>query len=215
MCCLDQLHFSLPIFKRLITTTLTSTLGLLAVFLDAYNTIPGNGVPPSPMRNSLTSRSQAGAPSPSSKSQSSITSFKDVLPATEAKKSTPPRQSQHNNSSYQSPKRPTSKQLFQERPSTPSVHTITSKTVSTEHKASPQNIVPIEEFADFDDGFDDIPRNPVTVEVKPLPKIRLDLCPAPREEDEEESSDSVAELKQKKKSKSSRHSKSKHRRRNR
>ncbi len=31
-------------------------------------------------------------------------------------------------------------------------------------------------------------RQPVTVEVKPLPKIRLSLMPAPREEDEEESS---------------------------
>ena len=64
----------------------------------------------------------------------------------------------------------------------------------------------MDDFAKFS-NFDDVPKNPVTVEVKPLPKIRLDLCPVPREEDEEEDSE-ASDAKPKKKSKSSR----KHRR---
>jgi hypothetical protein len=64
----------------------------------------------------------------------------------------------------------------------------------------------MDDFANFS-NFDNIPRNPVTVEVKPLPKIRLDLCPVPREEDEEEDSE-AGDAKNKKKSKTSR----KHRR---
>jgi hypothetical protein len=72
------------------------------------------------------------------------------------------------------------------------VRTIDSKTIS-----SPKH----DEFADFS-NFVGPPRNPVTVEVKPLPKIRLDLLPVPREEDEEEdSSISAADAKQKRKSK--------------
>lgn len=65
----------------------------------------------------------------------------------------------------------------------------------------------MDEFAANFSNFDNITRNPVTVEVKPLPKIRLDLCPVPREEDEDEDSE-ADENKHKKKSKSSR----KHRR---
>merc|ERR1711957_1129004 len=93
------------------------------------------------------------------------------------------------------------------RPSTPSMNTIGAKTVDVSHKKSSQQHMDavMDDFADFS-NFDDIPRNPVTVEVKPLPKIRLDLCPVPREEDEEdESSVSVAEAKQKKKSKHKKH----------
>jgi hypothetical protein len=52
--------------------------------------------------------------------------------------------------------------------------------------------------------------NPVTIEVKPLPKIRLSLMPAPREEDEEESSaDNRVTAVKKKKSSSRRRSEEK------
>ena len=78
---------------------------------------------------------------------------------------------------------------------------IDSKTVGISPKTPQPMITPTDDFADF--ASFDVPKNPVTVEVKPfLPKIRLDLCPVPREEDEEEdSSVSVADAKQKRNSK--------------
>jgi len=201
--------------------------GLLAVFLDVYNTLPGHGSPSSSLRNSASPRSQTGSHSPNNKARSSITSFKDVLPGNTGETSNAPQHlpgnrspSNRNNAAHNgissanqlSPRRRQHSKM-QERPSTPSMHRIDSKSVGMSEKSPPQqNIDAIDDFADFT-NFDDIPRNPVTVEVKPLPKIRLDLCPVPREEDEEEdSSVSVADAKQKRKSK---HSKHKHRRRHR
>ena len=194
--------------------------GLLSVFLDVYNSIsiPGYAAPASPRRP------QGSTTSPANKSQASITSFKDVLPSNQVGNSTAPRQlpvskppSPRNSAAFTklpSPtqRSPTREQSIKEkRPSTPSVRTIDSKTVNGLPTKAPQlpTSPPTDDFADFS-SFDDIPRNPVTVEVKPLPKIRLDLLPVPREEDEEEDgSVSVGDMKQKKKSKS-KHSKSKH-----
>ena len=187
--------------------------GLLAVFLDVYNTLPVISGGPS-------RRSHAGSStSLGNKAPTTITSFKDVLPSGKNNKenSTAPRPIPGNRSSSSrvngstattippsqlSPRRP--QKQTQERPSTPSMRTIDKKTIGVpQPKAPSQSIVENDEFADFK-NFEDVPRNPVTVEVKPLPKIRLDLCPVPREEDEEELS-SVAEgdAKQKRKSKSS------------
>ncbi|KAL7543404.1 LOW QUALITY PROTEIN: hypothetical protein ACHAXR_012821, partial [Thalassiosira sp. AJA248-18] len=193
-------------------------IGLLAVFLDVYNSLPGDG-------GSSPRRSQVSAVSPGNKSQSSITSFKDVLPGNKVENQTAPRPSPGNRSpssrnnaalnqlpspNQLSPRR--QQQIEKQRPSTPSVRKIDSKTVGMPtmptNSPPPQPMInpTTDDFADFS-NFDDIPRNPVTVEVKPLPKMRLDLCPVPREEDEEEdSSVSVADAKQKRKSK---HSKSK------
>jgi len=204
--------------------------GLLAVFLDVYNTLPGHGSPSSTLRNSASPRSQAGSHSPNNKAQSSITSFKDVLTDKKMENSTAPRQlpgnrspSTHKNAAPNtmplpklSPRRQQqSQKQEQERQSTPSMRRVDSKTVGPSHKPPPQqniNAAMDDDFADFS-NFDDIPRNPVTVEVKPLPKMRLDLCPVPREEDEEEDgSVSVPDAKQKKKSK---HSNRKHRRKKR
>lgn len=98
----------------------------------------------------------------------------------------------------------------QERPSTPSIRQIETKPSKIANKLhhDSQNI-PADNFADFSQ-LDAVPKKPTLVEVKPLPKIRLDLCPVPREEDEEEESNgSGGGGKQKKKSK---HSKQKHRR---
>jgi hypothetical protein len=91
---------------------------------------------------------------------------------------------------------------LQERPSTPSMRNIDSKTQYQPSKITPNILMPqVDEFADFS-SFDITSKNPVTVEVKPLPKIRLDLCPVPREEDEEEDGSSSAnEAKKKSKSK--------------
>jgi hypothetical protein len=80
------------------------------------------------------------------------------------------------------------------------MRTIDSK---TSPKRPPQQDIN-DEFADFSNFGG--PRNPVTVEVKPLPKIRLDLLPVPREEDEEEDiSITATDARQKRKSKHSRH----------
>ena len=162
--------------------------GLLAVFLDVYNTLPGQG--PGSTRTSSASprRSQAGS--------QSITSFKDVLPGSNNatdNSTTVPRQTQSARVNGNANNSTTSQQKQsqrQERPSTPSMRTIDSKAVGVPQPRPP---LPLEdEFADFKRFAEDVPptNNPVTVEVKPLPKIRLDLCPVPREEDEEEN-DSV------------------------
>lgn len=83
-------------------------------------------------------------------------------------------------------------QAMPERPSTPSIRTIGSKTVGAPIPTAKPVVTPdTDEFVDFA-SFNDVPRNPVTVEVKPLPKIRLDLCPVPREEDEEGDESSIS-----------------------
>lgn len=102
-----------------------------------------------------------------------------------------------------SPARQLQQSNKQERPSTPSI-----RTIGVSPQPPPQPELHADEFANFP-NFDDIPKNPVTVEVKPLPKIRLDLLPVPREEDEEEDNSLSAADKLKRKSK---HSKHKHRR---
>jgi len=88
------------------------------------------------------------------------------------------------------------------------MRTISSKTTPIIPKQSlpQQNDFNNNEFAELSNYDNSAPRNPVTVEVKPLPKIRLDLLPVPREEDEEEDSlISKMNDKQKRKSKHSRH----------
>ena len=201
----------------------------MAVFLDVYNTLPGCGSPSSAFKKPTSPRrsqatfvnSKLVAPSTQAESkQASLTSFKDVLlqgnkvdnnsasqpfsgskssPSTVISHQTSPRRFQSDN--------------VQDRPSTPAMHRIDSKSLaqsSIKPKSSSQQngYTPVDDFADFT-NFDATPKNPITVEVKPLPKIRLDLCPVPREEDEEEdSSVDMDDGKQKKKSKH------KHRRQN-
>lgn len=64
------------------------------------------------------------------------------------------------------------------RPSTPSPKDIAEGRYKTRNaKTKP---------APLDDTFDTPAAEPVTIEVKPLPKIRLSLMPSPREEDEED-----------------------------
>jgi hypothetical protein len=64
------------------------------------------------------------------------------------------------------------------RPSTPSPKDI----AEGRYKARPSKT----KAPPLDDSFDTPAAEPVTIEVKPLPKIRLSLMPSPREEDEED-----------------------------
>lgn len=65
--------------------------------------------------------------------------------------------------------------------------------------------------APVDDTFNTSSSDPVTIEVKPLPKIRLSLMPSPREEDEEDLDDDgdMKSMKEKSTSSKSKSSKSK------
>ena len=74
------------------------------------------------------------------------------------------------------------KQMERHRPPTPSVPI--AKPSTPQRPSSAQNT------NEFDSPGDEMnSRDPgVTIEVKPLPKIRLSLMPAPREEDEDETS---------------------------
>ena len=188
--------------------------GLLAVFLDVYNALPGYGGQLTPRPSPSPSRMSQANPQTPSRKPSSITSFNDVLTRNQVENSTAPRLSTRSRSPSSRanaatnsstapiiiiPRRPQQQIQSHERPSTPSVRTIDSKTISSPKRPPQQEIN--DEFTDFP-TFSVAPRNPVTVEVKPLPKIRLDLLPVPREEDEEEdSSISAADVKQKRKSK--------------
>lgn len=192
--------------------------GLLAVFLDVCNTLPRHSGSTLPSNNLASPRiPQANSHSPSRKTPSSITSFKDFLPANKVENPNVSRPPQGNRSpssrayavgpnanfSSLTPARRLQQSNKLERPSTPSLRTIGN---SPQPPSQPD--LNADEFANFPD-FDDIPKNPVTVEVKPLPKIRLDLLPVPREEDEEEDNSLSAADKLKLKSK---HSRNKHRR---
>jgi len=75
--------------------------------------------------------------------------------------------------------------------------------------AKASGLGPLDEFVSMgrEDGAENKTKDPVTIEVKPLPKIRLSLMPSPREEDEN-SAESPSPFKKKKKRKSSRSRKS-------
>jgi hypothetical protein len=194
--------------------------GLLAVFLDVCNNLSGYGALPTSAKNppSPSRTSQTRSHSPTSKPPS-LTAFKDVLTRNQAYNSAEPRLAPRSRSPIsranaaaatiippivKSPRRAQQSQIH-ERPSTPSLRTIESKTISSTNR--PPQIDISDDFSNFS-----APRNPVTVEVKPLPKIRLDLLPVPREEDEEEdNSISAMDVKQKRKSKHSRHRHRSHR----
>jgi Las17-binding protein actin regulator len=72
-----------------------------------------------------------------------------------------------------------------DRPSTPSLlHQIPEADPAKRMSAKPSSIT---ESDNFEESVPE-KKEPVLIEVKPLPKIRLSLMPAPREEDEENSS---------------------------
>jgi len=197
--------------------------GLLAVFLKVCKSFAANSsqsrAPVNPSPTLATQRNPA-VTSPTS----SITSFNDMIgrsrgsPAPTSqysgKTSSAPRSSSSPNRSQQAVSRsPANKARssanampVKEKPSMNKK--IDSKALNAlnidEVPQRRDDNSPLDEMDDFANfsNFEDIPRNPVTVEVKPLPKIRLDLCPVPREEDEEEDSE-AGDTKHKKKSKSS------------
>ena len=189
--------------------------GLLSVFLDVYHTIPtSNPRANNVQKPTMTSfRDTLGGSNKSSpaKSDTRPSSLKPSVTKSTAFNTKSPSRKKSSHSHYSSQhEQPVSRNPAntKERPNTPSVRNIDSRLLNTMPTNGP--IQPTEdEFADFS-SFDDMPRNPVTVEVKPLPKIRLDLCPVPREEDEEEKSEgSGINVKSSKHRRRSKHSKTK------
>lgn len=168
--------------------------------------------------------------------KTSLTSFKDVIPQGQGSQLdtlTAPRPLPGNNSASSAVNKGGSTSSFnpsqtsparransnnrrnfhdQARPSTPSIHVI-DNTQPQRASIVPQQRTVLPQVDDFTNvskyGAVVAPSSATTVEVKPLPKIRLDLCPVPREEDEEadDSSISVAD----KKGRRSKHSKHRHR----
>jgi hypothetical protein len=200
--------------------------GLLAVSLEVCKRFPESSSQSSrvPVYPILTGSSQRNPVAASS--TPSITSFKDMFGgkgSPSASKYAANISSTHKNSppsiKLQQPSAPVrpvtnTRTVNNTRPvhetGYKSTHKIDSKSLQAlnvdEVPQRRDDHVPLEEmddFANFSNFDNNIPRNPVTVEVKPLPKIRLDLCPVPREEDEEEDSEGV-DAKNKKKSKTSR-----------
>lgn len=211
--------------------------GLLAVFLEVCKRFPASsGQSRAPAKPTPIMAPQRSHASSVTSPTSSITSFKDMIGSNGSPATTTPKHSGVNSSPLKNsslktksqqpiaPVRPSNnvRSVDKMRPASAAVPA--KKTSSATRKIDSKAInalnvdevpqrrddsVPLDEMDDFASfsNFDNIPRNPVTVEVKPLPKIRLDLCPVPREEDEEEGSE-AGDAKNKRKSKSSR----KHRR---
>jgi hypothetical protein len=92
----------------------------------------------------------------------------------------------------QTPKRRDSKEKkdANHRPSTPSFGKHNSDQKDN-FLGRPAHQWATSDFVEWDDTFADMPmddihtKSNVTIDVKPLPKLRLDLMPAPREEDED------------------------------
>jgi len=94
------------------------------------------------------------------------------------------------------------KDKWRDRPATPSMLQINNH----EHTRPKQTKISSKEFAEMPgDEHGNSGMNRHSIEVKPLPKIRLSLMPAPREEDEE--NDSASSPVHSSKSKKKRHSK--------
>jgi len=197
--------------------------GLLAVFLKvckSFSASSSQSRAPANSSQTLATQRNPAVTSPTS----SITSFKDMMES----KGSPAPKSQYSSDTSSAPRSSSSQQAVPRSPAHKAWSSAEAKPVKEKPSMNKKidskalNALNVDEVAqrrddnlqldEMDDfasfsNFDNIPRNPVTVEVKPLPKIRLDLCPVPREEDEDEDSE-ADDTKHKKKSKSSR----KHRR---
>lgn len=169
----------------------------MAVFLDVYSTVPASPNGSLSRVQPRTASSKIVSPSKTSGTRnSSMTSFKDVLPLDKGASNANTMKQFSVPATKKTDKKPSIKSS--------SKHSLPmssfQKTVVPQVDEPTRNKTSLsaDEFADFSNFKNP---NPVTVEVKPLPKIRLDLCPVPREEDEEEdSSVSISAAKLKKKS---------------
>jgi lipid-binding SYLF domain-containing protein len=92
-----------------------------------------------------------------------------------------------------------------ERPSTPSLQLEIPEPDQAKRLAAKSKSAPhINEFAPVPELEEEVgPKDPVLIEVKPLPKIRLSLMPSPREEDEDNESTSFSPSHQRLRSKKS------------
>ncbi len=198
--------------------------GLLAVFLKVCKSFSANSSQSRASANSSQTLTSPQRNSAVTSPTSSITSFKDMVQS----RGSPAPKSQYSANTSSAPRSSSSHQAVTRSPAHKTWSSANAMPVKEKPSMSkkidskalnalnvdevPQRrddnlqLDEMDEFATLS-NFDNISRNPVTVEVKPLPKIRLDLCPVPREEDEDEDSE-ADDNKHKKKSKSSR----KHRR---
>jgi hypothetical protein len=149
-----------------------------------------------PSRSSSTESSVAGSSKPrKQRPESGLVSFDDIMNASH---DLPP-PSEPVRRKEERPARPATPSLQQIAESDPNLKKLSK--AEKEKKYLENN-----EFADLPiDEQEDFLKNsqPKTIEVKPLPKIRLSLMPAPREEDEEDGSDKSPGANKKSKKKSS------------
>jgi len=97
------------------------------------------------------------------------------------------------NAQFQPQQTPRKREVKQriDRPSTPSMGRQIGGQAEKNADAPTQQWA-TSDFDEWDDAFSDMPKDEtpsnsnVTIDVKPLPKLRLDLMPAPREEDEDD-----------------------------
>ncbi|KAI2508411.1 Las17-binding protein actin regulator [Fragilaria crotonensis] len=173
--------------------------GLMAGFLTVVNSLPNSEI--------RKGRSSSKSSSPSGSKDVSFSAFPSTSPRTPSSSrldpSTPPR------NGYQSGLVSLDEMMRKERmrPSTPVIGR--TPPPGTEGSGSRSSSIK----KDIDTGFpaDEMPSTnssvkPKTIEVKPLPKIRLSLMPSPREEDEdkeESSHERPKDLRKKKKKQSS------------
>jgi hypothetical protein len=149
----------------------TESVGLLAGFMSVVENMPKSGRG-GKNRHSLSSRYSNHGTSWEEKKESeptkfektSVVKFEDVMNANQ----------NLGIGDFQD-----SKFAQESRPSTPSPRDIAEGKYKASSRKSKSKLPPVE------DTFETDSSEPVTIEVKPLPKIRLSLMPSPREEDEE------------------------------
>ena len=178
--------------------------GLMAGFLTVVNSLPSSEI-----RKGRSSKSSSSSlSSPSGAKDVSFSAFPSTTPRGTSSSSrldptTPPR------NGYQSGLVSLDDMMRKERmrPSTPVIGR-TPPSPGTEGGSSRSSSIK----KDFDSGFpaDEMPSThngtkPKTIEVKPLPKIRLSLMPSPREEDEDKEESSQERPRDLRKRKSKKH----------
>ena len=192
--------------------------GLMAGFLSVVSSLPNpeaavrrNGRKASKSRepnisppfrrttpSKSTERSSSNGKQRKQKQESGLVSFDDIMNANHDMPVPPPNEPVRSKDTIGRPSTPSLQQVAE---SDPDLKRFSKADMEKKYLAS-------DEFAELpiDEQEDCLNRStrPKTIEVKPLPKIRLSLMPSPREEDEENDSDKSPGMKKKNKKKSRR-----------